>query len=71
MLVNINLIDGPSLISAGATKTYVDRLRAGRKLAPLYVKRRYQSDRLLLVDGTNRLAASKRVGLKEVEVEIV
>ena len=71
MRVKINLIDGPSLISAGATKTSFDRLRAGSKLPPLYVKRRYNSDRLLLVDGTNRLAACKRVGMKEVEVEIV
>jgi len=63
MLVKIELIDGPNLISAGATETYVAALKAGRRLAPLYCKTRYGSDRLLLVDGANRLAAAKRQGL--------
>lgn len=71
MRVTIDLIDAPSLISAGATEGYVRRLKAGRKLAPIYVKRIYNSERLQLVDGTNRLAASRRCGKRDVEVEVL
>lgn len=72
MLVDINLIDVPSgLVSLGATETYFERLKAGRRLAPIFVKTIFNSDHYLLIDGKNRLAAAKRVGATEVEVEVV
>jgi hypothetical protein len=72
MLINMNLIYSPKLVSPGRVLFYRNRMKEpGYRLPPIYVKPRGTSGQFILTDGANRFAAAKHSGATEVEVQVV